>query len=92
MILVSAMRLNNSPVRCGEVPKPDVPKFNCPGFDFASAINSFTLLTPVDGCTTRMFGDEVAKVIGAKSLARLTRGLGCSKPLMMTATVPMNSV
>ena len=39
-------------------------------FRFGDTISSFTDLTGIEGCTTKMFGVEARSVTGAKSFTR----------------------
>jgi hypothetical protein len=61
--------LNSSPERCWDVPLPADANASSPGFDFASAISSFTFLAGIDGLTTSRFGSVANSTIGAKSFA-----------------------
>jgi hypothetical protein len=60
--------LNNSPERCGVVPRPAEAKLYLPGLARRCAINSLTSFAGTDGCTLNRFGEIAAKVTGAKSL------------------------
>ena len=63
-IWMPAIDLSISPAKCGTVPLPPEPKFICPGFDLAYAMNSFTLLAGTDGCTNSIIGADAIVVIG----------------------------
>ena len=60
--------------------------------DFASAISSRTLLTPSEGCTTRMLGTVATSAIGVSSLARSVDWLGEIAVLVAFETEARNSV
>ena len=62
-----AMRMNSSPLRCGEVPMPDEPNVTSPLFALARAISSLTDFAGEVFGTTRMLGNVPISVIGAKS-------------------------
>jgi len=63
-----------------------------PGFDLASAISSCTLLTPVEGCTTRITAAVLMSAIGVRSLVMSNGRLGLMAALVMLADDAMNSV
>jgi hypothetical protein len=60
--------------------------------DFTYAISSCTLLTAMDGCTTRMTVTELTSAMGAKSLAMSNDRLGLIAELAMLADPGRNSV
>ena len=66
---------------------PGEPKLSSPGFDFAIATNSATLLAGTAGLATRMLGTSATRVIGMKSFAGLSARFG--KIAGLIAIVPM---
>ena len=64
-----AISLNISPARCEAVPLPAEGKVSSPGWRFASAINSLTVFTGIDGCTTSTSGADDINMIGARSFS-----------------------
>jgi hypothetical protein len=50
-------------------PLPADPKLSWPGFAFASAISSFTVLAGSDGCSTIMLGNEATSATADKSFS-----------------------
>ena len=55
--------------RCVVVPLPAEPKLSLPGSALALSISSFSVLSPVLGCTTTMLGMSPTTVMGAKALS-----------------------
>jgi len=49
------------------VPAPAEAKVSAPGFAFASAISSFTVATPSEGCTTSTEGPVAITITARKS-------------------------
>ena len=68
--------LNISPRICPPEPTPCEPKLKPPGLVLASAARSATVFTGLSGGTTRMCGNEMIGVIGAKSLTGSKRRSG----------------
>jgi len=91
-MLVPAITLKSSPVKCDVPPTPADPKDNWPGFSRASLMSSCTVCTPSEGCTTTMFGRLANSAIGAKSLTKSKPRLGVMTGLMVLATVPCSKV
>ena len=50
---IPALFWNMTPARCKGVPTPAEAMFNAPGFDFASAMSSSTVVALLVGLTTR---------------------------------------
>src|SRR5512143_2560908 len=90
---IPAIDLSISPARCDELPTPAEGKLSAPGFDFASAIRSFTVFTGDDGCTTRMLGVTATRLTGAKSFTG-SNGSFLNRLTLMAlgATLPISSV
>ena len=63
-----AMMQRSSAVRWFVVAVPEEPKLICPGFDFASAMNSWRFVAGTDGFTTISVSVATRVPIGAKSL------------------------
>ena len=89
---IFASTLNNSPDRCGLVPRPAEPKVMVPGFALASAMNSFTVFAGTDGCTVRMFGDSTTSEIGAKSRSASYGSFAYMLGLIASVDRPISSV
>ena len=49
------------------LPTPDEPKLYLPGLAFTWAMNSFIVVTGIDGCTARNSGAVASAAIGATS-------------------------
>ncbi len=85
--------LNISADMCSDVPLPDEPALSLPGLALASAMNSWTELTPSAGGTTMMLGWITSMVIGLKSLIgsngmlRYSVGLMPWVPIVMVPSV-----
>ena len=71
---------------------PEEPNDSVSGFSFASAVSSFTLLTPSSGITASTVGVEVMSAIGAKSFMMSKFRLGFIAALIMLAAEETNSV
>ena len=65
---ICAVALKSSAAKCVPLPVPAELKLSWPGFAFASAISSCTLLTPSELGTTSTYGALQIAVIPARSL------------------------
>src|ERR1043166_4235119 len=59
---IPAMERNISPAKCVPLPTHAEEKLSCPGFAFAAATRSETLLIPRDGGATRTYFDVAVSV------------------------------
>ena len=66
-----AASLNFSPLMCVPLPLPAEAKLSAPGFCFAAATRSATVLMLVEGATTSTFGCPASGTISMKSLHRV---------------------
>ena len=66
---VPVRSLKSSVARCGTLPLPGEPYMTVPGFALPRASSSCGVLTPTDGCTVRMSGDDAISATPVKSLA-----------------------
>ncbi|MNC87732.1 hypothetical protein D3C83_34800 [compost metagenome] len=66
-IRVPVSPLSSSIDRCEVLPLPGEPWVSLPGFAFAYAISSLTLLTGSALFTTSMLGTSATRLMGAKS-------------------------
>ena len=83
---------NSSVRRCGEAPTPVEPYDNVPGLDLASAINSLTLETPIEGCTVRIIGWPAIKMTGVKSRTMSNDCCALINPVLRFTVPPISNV